>query len=231
MLLLSVAGFPEVDHFKPMLEIFRWWSRGGNMVLVGELLRPAAEAMPAGDKLGPAYGKTMDALYAAGKEVVEQGYVSIETEQLVSTPFFKDPEVYRQMGNRHFKAQIDYYQAKREGKDMPALEEYVENNPSVQLGGMASTFNPEKAGDLEGIIQFDVSGDQPGWHYLEIKSGRCALHDGQAENPNLTIHTPWNVWKAISNGELSGQDALMEGKYSVEGDIALLIRMGEVFGG
>lgn len=230
IILLSVAGFPELDHFKPLVETFRWWNRSGDNIVVGELLRPTSEAMGVGDRLGPAYQQAMDAFYSAGKESVGQGYVSQATEQRAATPFFRDPESLRTAGNANFKASIEYYEAKRQGRELPPIQEYMDNNPAVQLAGMAATFNPDKAGDLEGIIQFDVSGELAGQYFMEIKSGRCLFNEGKADKPDLTIHTPWEVWQAIGRGQISGQDALTQGKHTVEGDINLLIRMGELFG-
>ena len=95
---------------------------------------------------------------------------------------------------------------------------------------MASIYDAEKGGDFSGIIQFDITGDQAGWYYLRFKEGRCSFSEGKAENPGVTIHTPWDVWQAISSGEISGQEAMMQGKYTVEGDLGLLMRMGQIFG-
>jgi putative sterol carrier protein len=47
----------------------------------------------------------------------------------------------------------------------------------------------------------------------------------------LTIHTPSEVWMAISRGELDGAQAIMQGKYSIEGDLNLLMRFNELFSG
>jgi len=36
---------------------------------------------------------------------------------------------------------------------------------------------------------------------------------------------------AISNGELSGQEALMKGMYQVEGDLGLMLKIEKIFSG
>ena len=46
----------------------------------------------------------------------------------------------------------------------------------------------------------------------------------------LTIQTPSEVWLAIANKELDGQQAFMEGKYTATGDMSLLMRMRSLFG-
>ena len=49
------------------------------------------------------------------------------------------------------------------------------------------------------------------------------------EAPKLTIDTPSEVWMAISKGELDGQQAFMQGKYRVEGDFSLLMKLNDLF--
>jgi putative sterol carrier protein len=95
---------------------------------------------------------------------------------------------------------------------------------------MATAYNPDKGGDFTGIFQFDFTDREPNSYYLEIKDQHCQFKEGHAENPDLLIHTPWKVWKAIGKGELSGQEAFMDGKYTVEGDMGLLVRLGQMFG-
>jgi putative sterol carrier protein len=97
------------------------------------------------------------------------------------------------------------------------------------VAGMAMVFNPQAAGDLEAVIQFQVTGDDSGNYYLDIAQGRCAAYEGEHPQPTLTIHTPADVWLAISRGEMNGATALMTGKYSVKGNLGLLMRFNKLF--
>ena len=94
---------------------------------------------------------------------------------------------------------------------------------------MALSLDTATAGDLKAVIQFEVSGRQPGNWYMSIADGKCACMEGIADNPTLTISTPSEIWIAIANGELDGQQAFMEGKYAVRGDVSLLMRMKNLF--
>lgn len=230
LVLMSVCGFPEVEHFQALVRMYRSFSQAGEMPIAGELLRPASEALPSGPSLGSPYQISMDAFKTAGRELVRQGFVSRATELAVSTPLFRDIEAFHCVANVQWQVQIDYAKAKKQGQDLPRLGEYMAKIPAVTLAGMATSYDPDKAGDFGGVIQFDVTGDHPGWHYLEIKDGRCAYHEGRAGNPGVIIHTPWDVWQAVSQGQLSGQDAFMQGKYTAEGDLSLLMGMSQAFG-
>lgn len=97
------------------------------------------------------------------------------------------------------------------------------------LEGMPLTFNSEAATGLNAIIQFKVSGDEPGVYHLSIADGECHFHTSLAESPTLTIDTPSDVWLKISRGELSGQDALMKGLYNASGDLSLMLKMDDLF--
>ncbi|MCP4709085.1 MAG: SCP2 sterol-binding domain-containing protein, partial [Planctomycetes bacterium] len=104
------------------------------------------------------------------------------------------------------------------------------------IEGMPLTFNPDAAEGLTAVIQFHVTGDEPGDYYLRIVAGEygfneCGFNEGTAKNPSLTITTPSDVWLKISRKALSGQDALMQGLYTAEGDLSLLLQMDVLFGG
>jgi multimeric flavodoxin WrbA/putative sterol carrier protein len=92
-------------------------------------------------------------------------------------------------------------------------------------------FNAAESNGLEAVYQFEISGEENFTAHLKISKGQCAYHDGPADNPAVIIKTPAAVWLAISKGELDGQQAFMNGKYKVEGDLNLLLRLKSLFTG
>ena len=97
------------------------------------------------------------------------------------------------------------------------------------IAGMPTVFSPEAACDLAAIIQFVVSGEEPGSYYLQIENGTCVFHEGKSSSPTMTIQTPSEIWLAVSRGEMDGQTAFMQQKYTVEGDFSLLLKMNDMF--
>jgi len=229
MLIFSVCGFPEVDHFDGLIKMFRLMSRAGQTPIIGEILRPSSESMRFGESIGGSYHRIMDALFEAGRQVATRGYVSRDTEQAISQPLIPTVQGFRQVGNRFWNTWIRYEEEKKAGNELPQFEEYLKDDIGMFLGGMASVYNPARAGDFEGIFQFDITGDTAGKCFLEIKDKQCTFNEGEAGRPDITIHTPWDVWLSIGKGEVSGQDALMQGKYTVEGDLGLMLKMEEIF--
>jgi putative sterol carrier protein len=65
--------------------------------------------------------------------------------------------------------------------------------------------------------------------HLRIAGGACTFHEGPADKPDLTLKTPADVWLKISKGELNGQQAFMDRRYQVEGDLNLLLKMNRLF--
>ncbi len=92
-------------------------------------------------------------------------------------------------------------------------------------------FNPSAADNMDAIYQFEVNGQENFCAYLRISGQECAYHEGNADNASVVIKTPADVWLAVSKGEIDGQQAFMSGKYEVEGDLALLMKLPALFTG
>ncbi len=164
----------------------------------------------------------LQATYRAGIEVIRDGKVSKETEAQVQPPLLP-PEEVAEMANLWWDS---YLEGITKGKPQEGRIEDMR----LLLRGMAATFNPEAAGDLKATIQFEVSGKRRGNWFLSIENGKCTYHEGKVNSPTLTIKTPSEIWLAIANGELDGQQAFMEGKYTAAGDMGLLTQMKSLFG-
>jgi putative sterol carrier protein len=97
------------------------------------------------------------------------------------------------------------------------------------LEGMPLFFNPAAAEGMKADIQFNAGGREPGVYHLRIDSGRCAFHTGPSPRPDLVVNTPSEVWLRIGAGEISGQDALLQGLYTISGDAMLLLQFNALF--
>lgn len=62
------------------------------------------------------------------------------------------------------------------------------------------------------------------------KDGCKVFTDGSL-TPTTRIDTPWDVWCAIAQNELRGDEALAKQLYRVTGDFSLMIRWDHFFGG
>jgi len=223
MVLISTCGFPEISHFDALRHVFHIMDSNGEVPLVGELLVPAAEAVLKQEYMRERAQGILKAVRRAGIEVIRDGRVSKETESKIQAEVISADEM-AEMANLWWDSLIEgvtQAKAQEAGKRIEDMR--------LLLRGMAATFNGKAAGDLKATIQFEVTGKQAGQWCLSIGSGKCSYHEGKTDNPTLTIQTPSEVWLAVANKEMDGQQAFMEGKYTAHGDMGLLMRMKSLF--
>lgn len=147
-------------------------------------------------------------------------------------PVQYDPEIRRAW----LKETIARHKARREGRGgatrdaaatlgrPPAASSCRELLQSMPLG-----FNPEAAGDLEAVYQFEIGGAEEFTAHLRIGGGKCAFYEGPADSPGVVIRSPADVWLGIARGEIDETQAFMTGKYKVEGDLSLLMKLKTLF--
>ncbi len=132
------------------------------------------------------------------------------------------------------KEMIQEHKARKNGqpvkvKKEPSAAAPVPKSCRELIQTMPLGFQPEAAGDLTADLQFEVHGEENFIAHLKIAKGSCTYQDGPADKPNLIIKTPADVWLKIFRGELNGQKAFMEGRYKVEGDMNLLLKLNRLF--
>jgi len=224
MVVLSVAGFPEMSVFDHLSSHLRFmYGRG----LIGEIYRPAAEAMV----LGP-YKKArediLSAVTEAGAALVKTMKIPGETLERITQPL-GDKEVMAGAANIFWstcireKATPEELRAKGIVPRPETIEEF--------LLLMKLAFRPEEAAGMKTAVRFDFSGGQTGSCSLAF-SGEgiegAAGHDGKAD---LVITSPFEIWMDIITNKADGQKLFMEGKYQAEGDLSILVKFKELFGG
>ncbi|OQX18595.1 MAG: hypothetical protein BWK76_07095 [Desulfobulbaceae bacterium A2] len=229
LLVFSVCGFPEKEHFAGLVTTFRQLAETAESPIVGEILRPASESFRFRNKLGGDCKAVFDALYQAGREVAAKGYVEPATEEAISRPLIPDHRAFHRVANTFWDAWIAYEEAKRRGETALFLDEALQENAGLFFAGMASRFNQQAGGGFTGAIQFHLTGAKPEDHFLAIDEGGCVARTGTAVAQDLTIHADWRLWLEIADGKVSGQEALLDGRYRIEGDIDLLQRMRRMF--
>ena len=103
--------------------------------------------------------------------------------------------------------------------------------PTVKetFDAMAGRFRAEKATGVNATIQYDIAGDQGGTWHAVIKDGACAVNQGAAPSPNLTLSMSSQDWLDMVGGKLSGQMAFMSGKLKLKGDMGLAMKVGSLF--
>jgi len=222
MVLISNCGFPDTSYYEGLRRVFRHLEKSSGTELIGEILVPAGEMLKQ-ESLRALRKGFHDALAQAGEEMVKEGRVSEKTEKIIQDPIFS-PDDIAAMANLWWDS---YLQGKATGAPQTSITQDIR----MVIRGMTMTFNPAAAANIQAVIQFVVSGKQPGNWFLAIKDGKCEFGEGLHPTPDLTIKTPSEIWLGIANREIDGQQAFLEGKYKAEGDMALMMNLRNLFAG
>ncbi|MGE5372997.1 MAG: NAD(P)H-dependent oxidoreductase [Solirubrobacterales bacterium] len=239
LVLVSNCGFPERVNFNSLQETFSLLSGGHG---------PAAAVMCTGgellgvEELNGQFDWYIAAAYAAGRELIKEGRMADETEHTLARSLVP-VDIFVTMANSSWNVP---------GDDPPTLSEVLsersrDNTASTQeqvrqltdtdignsmrglIAAMANNYRPEAERNLASVIQYEVSGNEPGQYFLVIESGRCTAFEGRHTSPKLTIYTSSQIWRSIAEGKLEGSTALMNGQYRFEGDLALLMKLNQLF--
>jgi len=90
-------------------------------------------------------------------------------------------------------------------------------------------LNKKLANGIDTIIQFHLTGEEPTDGYLTIKNLECTYSKGIHQNPKTTIRSDSKLWLAISNNEVSGDQAFINKEYTADGDMTILLKLSELF--
>ena len=225
IVMLSVAGFPEDSVFDQLSTWANHTFGGDRRHLVAEIYRPASQEMiHVKDKLND----ILAAIRQAGRELVDSMKVSPATLARIKQPI-DDFKSVAEVANLYWKTCIaeGITPKQFERKGMAPRPDSIKSLMAILRLG----FNPKGAGDTRATMQFRFSGEVEGSCYFKIDNGTIEAKAGTAEKPDLTIEAPFEVWADIITGKADGTQMLMEQKYTAEGDLSLLMKMNQLFGG
>jgi len=105
---------------------------------------------------------------------------------------------------------------------------HFESNKDL-FEAMPFGMNRKKAEGIDTVLQFHLSGDEVITGYLTIKDQGCTFTEGEHEKPGTKITADSKLWLDISNGDVDGGVAYVEKRYSVEGDVSILLDFADLF--
>ena len=85
------------------------------------------------------------------------------------------------------------------------------------------------AAGREFVIQYDLSGDLGGSYFVEVRNGTCMPGVGAHAAPTVRVAVDAEDWLKINSGALNRTKAYLTGRLKVKGDMALAVKLGEIF--
>lgn len=222
LVVVSVAGFPENSVFDQLSSYMKFlYSR----ILLAEIYRAGAEFLMA-PPMKDIRENILSAVHQAGVELVASRQVSPEIMARITRPLGQTQDILS-LANLWWETCIANQMTP---KEMEAKGLAVRpNSIETLLAMLRMVFKPEKATNINAIIQFTFSGPVSGEGVFAIGGGQVDTRLGPAEKPDLIIETPFDLWVDIMMGQADGARMFMEGKYSTQGDMNLLLKFGEWF--
>ena len=215
---LSVAGFLEMSVFDQLSNYVQFlFDR--NRRLLAEIYRPAAEMLSRNEDKKE---EVLAATIQAGRELVTARKISTETLNQIQQPII-DFQTFAQMGNLFWKTCIAEGVTPKEFKE----KNMVPRPDSLESFMLLFPFgvNSEAVGERKTNLQFNFSGEVMDSCYFVIEQGNIVAEKGVQKNPDITIETPFEQWMDIMTGKADGQQLFMEQKYTVSGDLELMIQL------
>ena len=218
---LSVCALPEQSEFNALSDFLHETSHP-DVGIVAEIYRTSSEAMR-----HPAFSRRLsdilEATALAGWELVRSMKISPDTMERITQPMM-DPERLAILGNLTCKTCIAENVTLKEffARGMTPRPDSLEAFMAYSVFGL----NTEAAGGKKVILQFKFSGEVEACCYFTFEHGGINGAAGTIDKCDIAIETPFELWMDIMTGKAEGREMFMQGKYRVEGDLAL---MQEVF--
>lgn len=221
VVMLSVAGFPELEEFQLLSDLAQYNFNTGRSRLLAEIYRTSSQ--PLTHKSYREIAEDVyDAVKAAGQEIIRDGKVADRTMARITQPIQKKSEMIK-ISNMQWQTCIDKKITPKQFDkiDGPPTQKSIEDMMLL----MPFAINKSEAKTTDAKIQFILNGEQTGAFYLDIQNGRINAVSGETDQADVIIKTPFELWRDIMEGNADGTQMLMEGKYQIEGDGDLFIKL------
>jgi multimeric flavodoxin WrbA len=218
--LLSVCGFPEASEFNALTEFLKS-TRHKDSQALATIFRAGASLLTS-PVLRDKANDVLAATRQAGRELIKTKQIDPATMARITQPL-GNLQSFAKMGNIYWKTCIAEGVTPKEFDDKKmvprpgSLEDFMFIFP---FGLNAGT-----AGDRKVVLQFNFSGEVDDSCHFTIEKGKVNPNPGAADKPDLTIETPFHVWMDIMTRKADGGQMLMEQKYKVHGDLALMMKL------
>lgn len=94
---------------------------------------------------------------------------------------------------------------------------------------MPAAFRPERAGNIQGVVQLELTGEGGGNWIIRVYDGQITIDEGRVSSADLTLGMAASDYVAITRGELNPVNAFMAKKIEVQGNITMAMKFPEMF--
>ena len=95
---------------------------------------------------------------------------------------------------------------------------------------MVDDFDPDAVGDMNAVLQFDITGDNGGKWVVKIADKQIEVNEGEADDPTTTLRMQDKDFLNMVNGDLNAVSAFMQGLIKIEGDMSVAMQLQGLLG-
>lgn len=174
----------------------------------------------------------LESVKLAGEEYARAGHIGAATKQMLQELLFP-PHAFIQMANASWDIHEQAEEKAGDGADCKRKEDKLYSDTLRFTQQMAATYNPASYKGKKQVVEI---------HYTDANLA-CQLVLGDEECLVLTqpeiflpeytvrIETPYSVWKSISEGKITGPQAMMDGLYKTKGSLQFMMDWDKYFFG
>ena len=97
------------------------------------------------------------------------------------------------------------------------------------MNRMPKAFLPDKAGDVEAVIQYHLTGEEAEDWVVRIGDGKCEVEQGTTEDATMTLRADSQDYKDIILGKLDPMTAFMQQKVKLTGNLNMALGLTKYF--
>ncbi|MDQ3646088.1 MAG: SCP2 sterol-binding domain-containing protein, partial [Actinomycetota bacterium] len=102
--------------------------------------------------------------------------------------------------------------------------------PGLSMMMLHLAFAPDRTRDLVAVYRFDLSGPGGGVFTVTLRDGTCDISVGEDLEPvDVVYEMEASTWLAMSQGRVTGDEALLLGRLRVRGNSQLARRFADFF--
>ena len=224
--LIATCGLHNPKTMHAMVSTFDLVCDAISAEPAGKLLRPESNLLDFNQAKPRVMRKVVGAVERAGRELVEKGAVTRETEAEVTTPFSISESTFA----THFENYWTVATVMGPGwTDRKALALAANEDPRIIIRELAAYLDPAAARDRRAVIQFVVTDSPHGLWHLDVAEGRCTAKEGLHPSPDLELTMDYRTFANISLQKTPTRAVLRRGLIEVKGDKRLLAEFGRLF--
>lgn len=152
----------------------------------------------------------------AGQEYATSFTLSLETKRTLQQPLFS-VDIYNKMADTSWEIADEN---KNISKNKNSLLSFTKQ--------MALMYSPQSY-QKDIVLEIEYT-DENECYQILLKKDKAYVIENDFQKYTTKIETPFSVWSAISRGERSGSEALMNGDYRVLGDLSIMMQWDTLFG-